>query len=182
MTSDQHKLIELTTPRLLIRHWREDEAERLFDIRSRPDIAKWLGDPNPWSDIATATEAIHSWRNGAKGPPHLGAWAIVPTTTGISAGTVLLEYLPNDTQAQIGWFLHPDSVGNGYATEAAAAILAHAFNYSVNRVWAIMWPDNEPSARVAESIGMTDLGVLNDRWYGTNEEPQSRMFRAEAPK
>ena len=36
----------------------------------------------------------------------------------------------------------------------------------------------EPSAKVARRIGMRELGVLVDPWYGTDEDSYSRMFVA----
>ena len=93
-------------------------------------------------------------------------------------GTVSCGRLPGSDEVEIGWYLHPDSEGHGYATEAARALLSRTLAGAVDRVWAIMWPHNEPSARVAGSIGMNDLGVVTDPWYGTDVEPTSRIFRA----
>lgn len=93
------------------------------------------------------------------------------------AGTVSLRPLPNDTFVEVGWNLHPDSTGMGYAREAAALLLAHADRQGFLPVHAVMWPDNDRSAAVCVAIGMTDLGVIEDPWYGTEEEPTSRIFR-----
>lgn len=80
---------------------------------------------------------------------------------------------------EIGWYLHPDSEGHGFASEAAEALLTHVLHAPIDRVWAVMWPQNEASARVAASIGMADQGVINDPFYGSEEEPTSRVFVAE---
>ena len=44
-----------------------------------------------------------------------------------------------------------------------------------------MWADNGRSAAVARRIGMREVGVLDDPWYGTEEDPTSRVFRHDAP-
>jgi RimJ/RimL family protein N-acetyltransferase len=77
---------------------------------------------------------------------------------------------------EIGWHFHPDSWGKGFATEAAGALLRHAFTTGgVDEVWAVTHLDNYASMAVCRRIGMSLLGVTH-RWYG---EP-SRMFWAGA--
>lgn len=172
--------VTLTTPRLVLRPWRLDEAARLLDIRGRPEIARWLASAEPWPDLDRARTEITKWAAELVWP--LGAWAIVPRDTGVPAGTVTLKRLPDDdVEVEIGWVLHPDALGQGLAREAARAVLDHAFAHGIARVWAIMWPDNTPSARVAAAIGMTDLGVRPDPWYGDAQDPDSRKFRIDRP-
>ena len=166
-----------STDRLAVRRWRLDEAERLFAIRSDPDIAKWLADPAPWTSVDQAAEAIAAWQQGVDGDERLGSWAILPFGADQPAGTVSLKPLPNDTLVEIGWNLHRDSTGRGYAREAAALLLDHAKQHGFLPVHAVMWPHNDRSAAVCLAIGMTDLGVIEDPWYGTEEEPTSRIFR-----
>ena len=165
----------MQTDRMRLRPWRRADAERLFDIRRRPEIAEWLADPEPWTDIAQATAAIESWTRTAADDPPCGTWAIEPTGDSPVAGYVSLHRLP-DGEIDIGWTLHPDSVGQGWATEGAAALLERAQDAGVPRVYAVMWPNNLASAAVAGAIGMADLGVLVDPWYGTEEFPDSRIF------
>ena len=171
---------ELTTERLRLRQWLPTEADRVLDIRGRREVAQWLSDPEPWTDLRTARDWIRSAAERTAGDDPLGVWAIVPHSTGVPAGSVSLGLLPGSTEVEIGWHLHPDSTGRGYAREAAAALLDHALRSGVATVWAIMWPHNEASARVASSIGMVDLGVRDDPWYGTEAEPTSRIFRIDA--
>ncbi|GAA4726824.1 hypothetical protein GCM10023350_07020 [Nocardioides endophyticus] len=48
-------------------------------------------------------------------------WAAERKADGVVVGTVLLLTLPNDEhgEVEIGWHLHPDAWGQGYACEAA---------------------------------------------------------------
>lgn len=171
--------MRIETDRLVLSPWLVEEAEILLDIRSRPAVAQWLSDPAPWTEIERATRAIEEWHQDIGREPPIATLAVRPTGAA-AVGSVTLARLPgDDVEIEIGWYLHPDATGRGYAQEAAAAMLAEAFQAGVARVWAIMWPHNEPSAAVAGRIGMEDLGVLDDPWYGTPEEPRSRMFRAE---
>lgn len=44
-----------------------------------------------------------------------------------------------------------------------------------------MWPHNDASAAVCLRLGMPELGVVDDPWYGTIEYRTSRMFCVENP-
>ncbi|MGC9665997.1 GNAT family N-acetyltransferase [Planosporangium sp. 12N6] len=56
---------------------------------------------------------------------------------------------------EIGYVLHPDFVGRGYATEAARALLSLGFDeLGLHRVIARIDERNEASARVARRLGM----------------------------
>jgi RimJ/RimL family protein N-acetyltransferase len=170
--------VDLTTDRLRIRPWHPDEAPRLLDILSRVEVVKWLGDGEPvlMKDLDEAHGRIERFRARSAEPP-LGIWAVERRSDGLVLGTVLLLTLPNDDhgEVEIGWHLHPDSWGEGYATEAARAVLGHAFAAGLPEVLAVTHLDNWPSQAVARKIGMTDQGVV-EKWY---DDP-SQLFRITA--
>jgi RimJ/RimL family protein N-acetyltransferase len=60
---------------------------------------------------------------------------------------------------EVGWGLHPDAWGRGYATEAAAASMDYAFDVlQWTTVIHLVNPDNVRSRRVAERLGSTLRG------------------------
>lgn len=61
-------------------------------------------------------------------------------------------------EVEIGWHLHPDAWGSGYATEAAATVVADAFARGQDRILAVTHPENSPSQAVCRRIGMRSLG------------------------
>ncbi|HEY0951653.1 GNAT family N-acetyltransferase [Nocardioides sp.] len=158
--------MHVVTDRLLIRPWRHEEAPRLLDILSRLEVVKWLGDGEPklMRDLEEAHERID--RYAERSAPPLGMWAIERTADGVSVGTVLLLTLPNAEhgEVEIGWHLHPDSWGHGYATEAARAVLAHGFAGGLPEIIAVSHTDNRASQAVMRRLGMEDRGVT-DKWY-----------------
>lgn len=169
--------MHLETERLLIRPWRHDEAPRLLDILSRVEVMKWLGDGPPVL-VETLEEAhVRIDRYAARDNPPLGMWAIERRSDGLALGTVLLLTLPNDEhgEVEIGWHLHPDAWGHGYATEAARAVLAHGFAAGLSEIIAVAHTNNDASIAVMQRLGMTDHGVV-EKWY---DEP-SRCFVAQA--
>ncbi|MGB5950995.1 MAG: GNAT family N-acetyltransferase [Ornithinimicrobium sp.] len=184
----------LATQRAVIRPWHPSDAPRLFDIRRRPEIAQWLDHPDPWPSEHYTKERIESWRREAT-PSIPGPCAIVPAggtevVGGVSLVTLAvsgrispadprLSWLggrPIEDAVQIGWLLHPEHVGQGWASEAAGAMLRYARSQGHRRIWALMWASNVASAAVCARIGMQDLGTGVDPWYGTSDDPTSRAF------
>ena len=167
----------LSTDRLLIRDWTLDDAPAALAMLSRIEVVKWLGDGVPvlTKDLDEARMKIERWR-GRDDPP-LGHWACEVTDGGPLhgrvIGTVLLLTLPESQgEVEIGWHLHPDAWGNGYAPEAARAILARGFEAGLPEIHAVTHLTNDNSMAVCRKIGMTHLGITHD-WY---EEP-SQHYR-----
>jgi RimJ/RimL family protein N-acetyltransferase len=165
----------IETDRLVLRPYADSDAARVLDIHGRLDVIRWLGDPPyvPMNDLDEAVAWIERWAKVHTRDPRLGGWALETKETGVVAGTALLVELPHgDGKVQIGWHLHPDSVGHGYATEAARAVLTTGFANGLPEIWVDMFADNAPSAAVCLRLDLMDLGVIEDPWYGG----KSRVF------
>jgi RimJ/RimL family protein N-acetyltransferase len=158
--------ITAQTDRVIIRPWRRDEADRMFDMLRRPEVVKWLGrGRQPMQHRDEALAYIERWAVTLAADPRFGCWAAVERASGVPAGSVLLKALPDgDGEIEIGWHFHPDSWGRGLATEAAGALLARGFADGLDEVWAVTDLDNHPSIAVCRRIGMKLLGVTH-RWY-----------------
>lgn len=173
----------LRTERVILRAWREDEADRLLAILGRPEVMRWIDDDQEDPVLmATREEAIERIRRYAgtleAGSPR-GFWAVEERATDIVAGTVLITTAgsdppPDETEVEIGWHLHPDAWGRGLAREAAGALLAAGLEH-LPRINALMYVDNAPSAAVARAIGMVEQPISVDRFY----PGESRHFLAE---
>jgi RimJ/RimL family protein N-acetyltransferase len=166
------------TERLIVRPWTDSDADvaRLYDIYSRWEVSRWLG--NPPAVMASPDEAaprIERWNTfGANLGGRRGIWAIQRRDTGVVAGSVLLVPLADadgtrGAEHEVGWHLHPDSWGNGFATEAARGAIDMGFADGLEEIYAVVYPDNAPSLRVCQRLGMTPLG-RTDRWYGVELE------------
>lgn len=71
---------------------------------------------------------------------------------------------PDSHEADMGFELAPDHWGNGYATEAAQAILRVGFGeMGLHRIWAACIAENQASARVLQKLGMRLEGLLRDK-------------------
>ncbi len=72
-------------------------------------------------------------------------------------------------EIEIGYRLHPEFWGRGYATEAAQAVRDHAFrDLNLERVISLVHPDNHASARVAAKNGMWIEKFTTFRGYPAN--------------
>jgi RimJ/RimL family protein N-acetyltransferase len=164
----------LTTERLRLRAWTDSPADlaRLADLYGREEVTRWLGGgPSvPPAELVARWAALHDRDE------RFGCWAI-ERVDGVVAGTVLFKPLPNGVgEVEVGWHLHPDSWGHGYATEAARAVIRRGFEDGLPEVYAVVRPGNEPSLAVCRRLGMTPLGRMT-RWYDVELE----AFRLMAP-
>ena len=165
---------ELRTDRLRLRRWTTAPADlaRLQDLYSRDAVTRWLGG----SPKLPPAVLLERWSAVSAQNPLFGSWAIDPLV-GPVAGTVLLRPLPNGVgEVEVAWHLHPDSWGQGYATEAARAVIDRGFDAGLPEVYAVVRPGNTASLAVCGRLGMRPLGRLR-RWYDVELE----AFRLMAP-
>lgn len=156
---------ELTTDRLTLSAWRDDETAAVLEMYSRWEVMRYLGaNPQVLTDLDQARAKIAGW-SAFPGPLH-GVWAI--RLGGRPIGSALMKLLPHSgsglpsADTEVGWHLHPDFWGNGYATEAAARLLDHAWAHGLSRVLAVTYPENQASQAVCLRLGMTPLGTTED--------------------
>jgi len=164
----------LCTERLRLRPWTTspEDLARLADIYGREEVTRWLGG----TPTLSPRELVARWAAVHAQDRRFGCWAI-ERDDGVVAGTVLFKPLPNGVgEVEVGWHLHPDSWGHGYATEAARAVIDRGFSAGVPEVYAVVRPGNAPSMAVCRRLGMTALGRLR-RWYDVELE----AFRLMAP-
>jgi RimJ/RimL family protein N-acetyltransferase len=164
----------LCTDRLRLRPWTTAPADiaRLTDIYGRVEVTRWLGGPPQ----LTAEQIVGRWDAVSAADDRFGCWAI-ELADGTVAGTVLFKPLPNGVgEVEVGWHLHPECWGHGYATEAARAVIERGFAEGLPEVYAVVRPGNEASSAVCRRLGMTPLGRFR-RWYDVELE----AFRLMAP-
>ena len=159
--------MHLETERLVIRPWQRAEAERLYDVWRRPEVVRWFGMPNgepvaPMRSVDEAHQRLARWHARSRTPP-LGAWALELRDTGVVAGTGMLVRAPDDDGVEVGWHLHPDCWGHGYATEAGRALIDHGFAHGLDLIHAAVHRDNAPSHAVCERLRMEPTG--DQGWY-----------------
>ncbi len=161
------------TPRLAFRGWRESDAPVILDMYSRREVYRFLGSaPVPVHDLDEARSRVEARVARTHGLD--GVWAIVRADDDAVIGTVLLVPLtrtdgrPSDVY-EVGWHLHPDAWGRGFATEAARAVIARARAGGLREVRAVVYADNAASHAVCRRLG--------DDAAGTDERVVRRRAR-----
>ncbi len=168
---------ELTTARLLLRRWRETDLVPFAAMNADPEVMSHLGGPvgRTASDVLVG-RFLQKWDE----EPRFGFWAVELATERRFIGFVGLNRpdfsVPPAPCVEIGWRIARADWGRGYATEAAAACLAHGLETLIlPEIVSFTVPDNTRSRRVMERIGMThDRGGAFDHPLVPAESPHRR--------
>jgi RimJ/RimL family protein N-acetyltransferase len=146
----------LETERLLLRPFAAGDLDALLAIQSRDDVTRYLyWDPRTAAEVREVLDRkVRSTAIVAEGD-NLSLAAVLRESGQLIGDCSLRWVSAEHRQAEIGFIFHPDHHGRGYATEAAAALLALAFeNLRVHRVIGRLEARNTASARVLERLGM----------------------------
>lgn len=148
--------LPILTERLRLRPFTRDDIDAVFDYRRREDVTQYLIDA-PMSRQSCA--AVVQARTGQLSLAEDGDKIFLAVERRVDSAmlgevTLILRSL-EARQAEIGYILHPRHHGRGYATEAARALLAFAFDGAgLHRVYARCDVRNAASYAVMERLGM----------------------------
>lgn len=143
----------LVTNRLILRNYRPDDWKDLLDIVERPSVRIYEPDWVPTEPACRASAADFS-----KGDTFI---AMEDSSTAKLLGHLYLNQTEPDAFLtwELGFILHPDHQGKGYAAEACRAALGWTFaQRGARRIVARCCPQNERSWRLMERIGMRREG------------------------
>lgn len=157
----------IQTPRLQLRPLTPDDVEAFHQIWGDSDVIWW----GAHESVEQTRQFLAHVLTRVQGHDAHGWFAMLPHRDGRIIGDVVLQPAPWHTDvAEIGWHVAKAGQGQGYATEAAVALVEHARTNGITHLEAIIVPDNEPSRRVAQKLGMsingTQMhgGLLHDLW------------------
>jgi RimJ/RimL family protein N-acetyltransferase len=141
---------------LLLRPYAPSDLEALLAIYSRPDVVRYLYYETRDEDEVRELLARKVAQRSLDEPGDVLALAVVLKANGRVIGDVILAWLDNEHhQGEIGYVIHPDHQGKGYAKEAAKVLLRIAFEEAgLHRVIGSLDSRNEASAALMEGIGM----------------------------
>lgn len=149
----------IETARLLLRPKTPDDLDAMLALYEDPDVAVWLG----WG-LGEEVDPVEAQRRLDRNLEHermhgFSMWAIVERESGDVVGDCGLQHLDGGPEIEVGWGLLSSRWGRGYATEAARAALAFGFaELALERIVAVIRPENARSRRVAERLGMVEDG------------------------
>ena len=140
----------LETARLILRPWKEEDAEECYRYARDPRVGPAAGWP-VHTDIEDSRRII---RDVLASP---GIFAIVLKETGLPVGSIGLHHndlAEKEDEAELGYWLGVPYWGRGIVPEAAREMIRHAFeDLGLMRVWCGYYEGNEKSRRVQEKLG-----------------------------
>ncbi|MED3863581.1 GNAT family N-acetyltransferase [Priestia megaterium] len=155
----------LSTPRIKLREITEVDADTIFDCFSQKEVIRYYGQEK-FTTIQEARVLIDIFAENYRNQKGM-RWGIERLDTGELIGTVgFNQWSQKHKRAEIGYELHPQHWGHGYASEAASAVMAYGFdNLQLVRIGAVVFLENKASQHVLEKLGFQKEGVLKNYMY-----------------
>ncbi|MFI7021975.1 GNAT family N-acetyltransferase [Micromonospora sp. NPDC049900] len=164
--------LPIETERLHLRAFQPADVTDLHAYFGDPAVHRYLYSEAP-ADLDGIREVLarRQQRTALREQGDAIQLAVVLRETGQLVGDVLLCWTSAaHRQGEIGYLLHPDHRGRGYATEAARAMLALAFDRcDLHRVVGRLDARNTASAQVLARLGMRREAHLRENEYVKGE-------------
>lgn len=134
-----------------------------------PSVRRYAGGPKPLTGERLRAERL---------PEDDDLLALLVCVDDERAGTVSLAPIDHRRGwANLGYWIHPDHQGRGYATHAARLLIDHGFReLRLHRISATIHATNEASIRVTEKLGFTEEGRKRDDAFCDGEYVDRLVF------
>ena len=145
--------MKLETKRLILRPWKDSDAEECYRYAKDPSVGPICGWP-PHTSAENSRQIIRRYLSSPE------TYAVVLKETGLPIGNVALNFgdktdlTDKENECELGYWLGVPYWGRGIMPEAVREILRHAFkDLSVEKVWCGYYDGNARSKRVQEKCG-----------------------------
>jgi [ribosomal protein S5]-alanine N-acetyltransferase len=176
----------LQTERLVLRPLTAQDAPALTRRAGRREIADTtISIPHPYSEEQGRQWIAETAELFAKGKS--AVFAMQSKLDGNLVGTIGLRDIDAEhSQAELGFWVAVECWGQGYAAEAARAVVGYGFEQlGLNRIYAHHMVRNPASGRVLAKVGMKQEGLLRQRvrkWGVFEDVVLLAALRQEWPK
>ena len=141
------------TERLILRPWREDDAESLYKYASDPEVGPKAG----WSPHTSVEDSRQIIRQVLSVPE---TYAVCLKESGEAVGSVGLkmgdatDMTDRADECELGYWIGRPFWGQGLIPEASRELLRHAFEeLNMQAVWCGYYDGNTKSRRVQDKLG-----------------------------
>ncbi len=146
------KQCELTTDRLIMRPFREEDGSMMYKLNEDPEVLQYTGDVQ-FADAATASTFLREYDQYEK--YGVGRLVVILKETGETLGWCGLKYHPDANEYDIGYRFFKQHWGKGYATESAKAAMEYGFAIlKLDRIIGRARIENPASINVFNKLGM----------------------------
>ncbi len=150
----------LETPRLILREFREEDAEDLFRLNANPEVMRYTGD-TPFADVEAARRFVRDYDEYER--EGFGRWAVIDRRDGRFMGFCGLRREMNTGEVDLAFRLSPRYWSSGFATEAARASLQAGFErFGLKEIIGRAMRENLPSISVLQKLGMKYRDMVED--------------------
>jgi RimJ/RimL family protein N-acetyltransferase len=157
----------LETERLVLRRLTLDDAPVILKLVNEPSWLRFIGDKGVRS-LEDARRYLESGPLDMYSRLGYGLFLVETKEGGAQIGMCGLIKRDTLPDVDVGYALFPEYWGKGYAIEAVAAVLAYGHDtHGLQRILAIVSPDNDSSIRVLTKAGLTFERMLQ---LGENNE------------
>jgi RimJ/RimL family protein N-acetyltransferase len=157
--------MDLKTERLMLRKFKEEDWQAVYEYTSNPEVMEYIPEGVFSEEAAKEFVRKHS-RESAKYFP------VLLKDENVLIGHISFHKYFGGHTYEIGWVFNPKFYNKGFASEAAYAVLKYGFDdLGLHRIIATCQPENPPSYRVMEKIGMRREGYFKkciphgDGWW-----------------
>ena len=159
----------LETKRLYLRHLVSDDFENLYPILSDQETMGYYPAPfTPHKVRAWIQRNITSYRENGH-----GLWAVIRKEQDLFIGEcgITRQVIDDKTVPEVGYHIAKRFWNQGYATEAAFAVMEYGFSVlKLPALYTYTSTDNVPSQRVAIKNGMNFVKTFQKEVMGTKVE------------
>lgn len=171
MSRSAKSIIE--TPRLILREFTVDDAYKIWELNSDPEVIKYTGDP-PFENVESARKFIENYEEYKK--TGFGRWVVIHKDSNSFLGWCGLK-LNEQNLVDIGFRFFKREWNKGYATEAAKACLQYGFmELNIKEIIGRVALENTSSIKVLEKLSMeywkndSCKGIENSLYYKISKE------------
>ena len=170
-------VVLLTTPRLILREYNQDDLPALYELDGDPETVRYVS-YGPWTleecrrDLEWHIEqqvvvprSSYSLAVCLRAQERLIGWCALAVTS------------HKHHEAELGYALNRQYWGQGYIPEAARALLTFGFTtLGLHRVFATCHPENQASERVLQKLGMRKEGYLRENKWSKGAWRDSLLY------
>jgi RimJ/RimL family protein N-acetyltransferase len=162
----------IVTKRLTLRLMVSADVDDIFSYQSREDVCRYLlFEPRTRDEVEDRVAKHGASATLEKDGDYLQLALELPATAEAPARVIGDSYFTisnlENSRGEIGWTLHPNFAGRGYAAEASRAVLDIAFTQlRLHRAYAELDPRNHASIALCKRLGMREEAFfVKDLWF-----------------
>jgi len=155
-------VLPIDTERLVIRPLRESDVDGAHRVYGDPEVMRYVGADGLPRTREESAAGVARMMQGQR-TNGFSLWAVELRETGEMIGVCGVVHVDGaGPDVELVYEFQRSAWGQGYATEAARACLAAALGpLGLRRVVALAYPENAPSIRIMQKLGMRDAGTVD---------------------